>query len=91
MREAKIGSARTMKVDIGVPIAIIHHPSVRTPQRANDSTNLYILNLAFCDFLFCLVVAPLFMVHYVYEGWPLGQQRWVTRSLTPLPKTKQLQ
>ena len=42
-------------------------------QRANDSTNLYILNLAFCDFLFCLVVAPLFMLHFVYKGWPLGK------------------
>ena len=36
MREAKIGSARTMKVDIGAPIAIIHHPSAAR-QRLDQS------------------------------------------------------
>ena len=42
-------------------------------QRINDSTTLYILNLAFCDFLFCLVPAPMFALHLIYRGWPFGK------------------
>ena len=40
---------------------------------SQDSTSLYILHLAFCDFLFCLVVVPLYALHYVFRGWPLGE------------------
>ena len=40
-------------------------------QRINDSTTLYILNLAFCDFLFCLVPAPIFALHLIYRDLPI--------------------
>ena len=39
---------------------------------SDDSTNLYILHLAFCNLLFCLIVIPLFTLHFVFRGWPLG-------------------
>ena len=39
---------------------------------SDDPTNLYILHLAFCDLLFCLIVVPLFALHFVFRGWPLG-------------------
>ena len=39
---------------------------------SDDPTNLYILHLAFCNLLFCLIVVPLFTLHFVFRGWPLG-------------------
>lgn len=42
-------------------------------RRDGDTTTLYILNLALCDFLFCAVASPLFLLHEIYNGWPLGK------------------
>ena len=39
---------------------------------SDDPMNLYILNLAFCDLLFCLFVIPLFALNFIFKGWPLG-------------------
>jgi hypothetical protein len=38
-----------------------------------ESTSLYILNLASCDFLFCAVAAPSFVLSVIYRGWPFGE------------------
>jgi hypothetical protein len=37
-------------------------------QRDGDTTSLYILNLALCDFLFCALGSPLFVLHVIYRG-----------------------
>ena len=38
------------------------------PKRTrDDSTNMYILNLAFCDIVCCVVCAPIFMLQYIYR------------------------
>ena len=59
---------------------------------SDDPTNLYILHLAFCNLLFCLVVVPLFALHFVFRGWPLGNTiclasvviRWATIMINNL-------
>jgi hypothetical protein len=42
-------------------------------RRDGDTTTLYILNLALCDFLFCAMPAPLILMQEVYQGWPLSK------------------
>jgi hypothetical protein len=39
----------------------------------SESTSLYILNLAFCDFLFCAAAAPSSVLSVIYLGWPFGE------------------
>jgi hypothetical protein len=39
----------------------------------SESTSLYILNLALCDFLFCAVAAPSSVLSVIYRGWPFGE------------------
>jgi hypothetical protein len=39
----------------------------------SDTTSLYILNLAFCDFLFCAAATPFSVMNIFYRGWPYGQ------------------
>ena len=41
-------------------------------KRSDDSTIPYVLNLAFSDLLFCLVVIPTYTTHYIFKGWPFG-------------------
>ncbi len=62
MTSAVIGPSRLISV----------HVSRFGFQRDGDTTTLYILNLAFVDFLFCLIAAPIFPLHYFSRGWPLG-------------------
>nr|AKQ63059.1 orphan G-protein coupled receptor 54 [Platynereis dumerilii] len=38
-----------------------------------QTTNCYIVNLAFTDLAFVLVCVPFTMLHYIYPLWPLGQ------------------
>ena len=53
-------------------------------KRSDDSTITYVLNLAFSDFLFCLVAIPTYTTGYIFKGWPFGnimciasvQMRW---------------
>ena len=61
-------------------------------KRSDDSTILYVLNLAFSDLLFCLVAIPTYTTHYIFKGWPFGnimciasvQMRWAVTFINHL-------
>ena len=49
---------------------------------SDEPTNLYILNLAFCDLLWCLFVIPLYALHFIFKGWPLGNAMCIASAVT---------
>jgi len=40
-------------------------------------TNIFIVNLAFADFTYCLTSLPFYSIQYLYKFWPLGHEMCV--------------
>ena len=59
-------------MEVGGGHLILPAGNLGSRNSSDDPTNLYILNLAFCDLLFCIFVIPLYTLNFIFKGWPLG-------------------
>ena len=49
----------------------------RTPLKY---TTIFIVNLAFADFLYCVTSLPMYSTTYLHRGWPSGEHSWTCRG-----------